>query len=182
MSSLAERLRKALHPRKEADDVVRTPGQKALLFAGSCAYVGYLPASGTVSVALVGIPVHALLLRHLEPIWYTVFAVAFTLASVWLHGRGDDILAEKDSGKLVWDELAGYFIAVAYLPGLTWQLIVLAFLMERVIDILKVPPANWFEDHAPRGWGVVLDDVMAGVYTCLALHGLIRLAPGWLGL
>jgi len=181
LSNLQERIHKALHPRREAEEGPRTAGQRALLFVGSCACVGYLPASGTVSVALVGIPAHALLLRHLGPLGYTVFLLLFALASVWLHGRGDAILGEKDSGKLVWDELVGYFIAMAYLPGLTWQLVTVGFLLERAIDILKAPPAKYLEDHAPRGWGVVLDDVVAGVYTCLVLHGLILLAPESLG-
>ncbi len=77
---------------------------------------------------------------------------------------------------LVWDELAGYMVAVVGLP-FTWQLALAAFLIERILDILKIPPANWIEDHVPGGWGVVGDDIIAGLYTCGILHAIARAAP-----
>jgi len=107
--------------------------------------------------------------------------LAVTLAAVWLHSMGDRILGQKDSRLLVWDEVVGFLIAIAFVP-FTWQLAILAFLFERVIDIVKVPPANWIEDGWKGGWGVVGDDVIAGLYTCGLLHLIVRIAPGWVGL
>ncbi len=188
LQGLVKTIRKALHPAKESADRGRqrssllSPWQRCLLVIGSCGYVGYLPASGTVSVALVGIPVYYFLLSKLPNELYAGIVVAFTLLSVWIHDRGDRILGEKDSGKLVFDELVGFFIAMAFFPVVSWQLLVAAFFLERGLDVLKVWPANVLEKRVPGGWGVVLDDVVAGLYTCGILHLLRAYSPSWLGL
>lgn len=170
MGQIAERIRKALNPTPEAMGAVATTGQRLLLTVGSFFYVGYLPASGTVSVLLIGVPAYGLLLHRLSPTAYGVFVAVFALASVWVHHQGDRLLGEKDSGKLILDELAGYFVAMSFLPGPTWQLLAAGFVLERGLDILKPFPAGYLEKHAPGGWGVVGDDVVAGAYTCVLLH------------
>ena len=157
------------------------PGRRhrALLLIGSLGPLGYLPASGTCTVGLVGIPLFWLM--HGWPAnAYISVTLAFTGLAVWVHTVGDRILGVKDSRQLVWDELAGFFFAVALVP-FSWQLAILAFVIERAVDIAKVPPANWIEKRWPAGWGVVGDDVVAGLYTCAILHLFIRFAPGWVG-
>lgn len=109
-----------------------------------------------------------------------VAAVVVSAMAVWVHQVGDRILNEKDSRKLVWDEIAGYMIAIAFLP-FTWRTAIVAFLIERAIDITKIPPARGIERNWPGGWGVVGDDVVAGLYTCGIMHTLIRIAPQWMG-
>ncbi len=71
-------------------------------------------------------------------------------------------------------------IAVAFLP-FTWPVVLVAFVVQRAMDIGKVPPAGWIEKRWPGGWGVVGDDVVAGLYTCILMHILIRVAPGIMG-
>ncbi|MEK6674444.1 MAG: phosphatidylglycerophosphatase A [Planctomycetota bacterium] len=154
--------------------------KRALLLLGSLGPIGHFPASGTVAVALVGIPVFAFT-RSWSPEVYGCFTVIFILLSVVVHEIGDRILKTKDSGQLVWDELAGFFVAICFVP-FTWQLVVLAFLMERAFDISKFPPAGWIERRWPGGWGVVGDDVVAGLYTCGATHLLMTLLPNWVGM
>ncbi len=149
--------------------------QRVMLFAGSIGPLGHMPASGTVTVAAVGLPLFWAM-SSLAPAVYCGVTVVFCLASVWMHEAGDRALGEKDSRKLVWDELVGFMVAVAFLP-FTWRIALVAFLAERVLDIVKVPPANVIERKWPGGWGVVGDDVVAGLYTLGLLHALIRLAP-----
>ena len=161
----------------------RTVAQHVMLFVGSLAYLGFVPvASGTVAVAVVGIPLYLLLVPCLGLSWlvYTAIVAAFTLVSIWVAGATDRILNEKDSHKNVIDEIPGYLIALVALP-VTWQLIVAAFFLERAIDIAKIWPANWIERHLPRGWGVVLDDVVAGLYVLALLHLGVFILPGWFG-
>lgn len=154
---------------------------RALLLAGSIGPLGHLPASGTVTVAVVGLPLFWLVHDLHLPGWaYIVGTALFTAASGWLHQTGDRLLGESDSRLLVWDELTGFLFAVAFVP-FTWQLAILAFLLERAIDIAKVPPANWIENSWPGGWGVVGDDVVAGLYACGILHVVIMIAPTWVG-
>ena len=154
---------------------------RILLLIGSIGPLGHLPASGTVTVAVIGIPLFFLKDRWAvsAPV-YVVVSLVFIGLSIWIHHLGDALLGEKDSRKLVWDELAGFLVAVAFMP-FTWQLALLAFLLERAIDIVKVPPANWIEKHWPGGWGVVGDDHVAGLYTLIILHAAIHFFPGFVG-
>lgn len=157
---------------------------RIVLLLGSLGYLGFVPyASGTVAVAVVGIPLYLFLTGVLAlSFWgYLAVVVGLSLAAVWIAGRTDRILAAKDSSKNVIDEVPGYLIALVGLP-LTWQLITAAFLLERAIDIAKVWPANWVERRVPGGWGVVLDDVIAGLYTLAILQLGAALLPGWLGI
>lgn len=156
---------------------------RVILFIGSLAYLGFVPiASGTVAVAVAGIPLYLLLAVVLDLSWpmYTIVVTAFTLFSIWIADRTDRILGEKDSKRNVIDELPGYLIALIGLP-VTWQFIVAAFFIERAIDIAKVWPASWIERRLPGGWGVVLDDVVAGLYTLVLLRLGLHLAPDWFG-
>lgn len=147
---------------------------------GSIGPLGHFPASGTVTVAVLGPPLFALM--HGWP-WgaYAGATLAFSAVAVWIHAVGDRILGEPDSRRLVWDEVAGFLFAVAFVP-FTWQLAVLAVVVERTLDIVKVPPANWVEKRCPGGWGVVGDDVVAGLYTCGIMHLITYAAPSWVGL
>ena len=140
-------------------------------------------ASGTVAVAVVGVPLHLLLRGWLGIGWpaYGAFVAVFTLLAVWVAGRTDRVLNEEDSSRNVIDELPGYLIAVLGLQ-ITWQVVALAFFLERAIDIIKVWPASWIERHLPGGWGVVMDDVVAGLYTLLLLQLGAHVVPGWLGM
>jgi len=154
---------------------------RLILFIGSLAHTGFVPfASGTVAVALWGVPLAILLLK----IWqvslpvYVGICVALTLFSIWVAGEADRVLNEKDSRKNVIDEIPGYLIALVGLPA-SGPILIIAFFLERVIDIAKIWPANLIERHLPGGWGVVLDDVMAGIYTVALLHAFRYFAPAW---
>lgn len=161
----------------------RPLSHRLILLIGGLGPLGRAPASGTVTVALVGIPVFVLaspLVLAVPPWVYLTALVLLTGLSIWIHDIGDRILGEKDSRRLVLDELVGYFIAmIAVSP--TWQLIALGFFVERFLDIAKIPPARQIERHLPGGWGVVGDDIIAGLYTLGILHLLMRAAPVAMG-
>lgn len=162
--------------------VGRSVGQRWLIRVGSIGPIGRAPASGTVCVGLVGIPLVWLMQTYLPALWMYVGATCvLTLVSVAIHQVGDRILGAKDSRLLVWDELVGFAIAMTLVPW-TWQLVLAGFLLERAIDIAKIFPANWVERRVPGGWGVVGDDVMAGLYTLGLLHLACGYLPGWVGL
>lgn len=162
---------------------VRTPADRLLLFVGSLAYLGYVPvASGTVAVAVVGVPSYLLLVGVFKLGWAVFLSgsIALSLFAIWVAGRTDRVLGEQDSKKNVIDEIPGYWIALIGLP-VTWQIVTAAFFLERMIDIAKVWPASWVERKMPGGWGVVLDDVVAGLYTLGILHVALRFFPMLLG-
>ncbi len=102
----------------------RTVSQRALLWVGSIGFFGRLPASGTVTVAVVGIPLFWFL-QSCAPLTYGIVTLLLTAAAIVIHQIGDRILGEKDSRRLVWDEIVGFLIAVAFVP-FTWQIAVIA--------------------------------------------------------
>lgn len=144
-----------------------------VLAVASAGYIGYIPvASGTFG-SLVGIPLFWWFdeVRATSAVLYVLlFLVAVALA-VWVAGRADACLGEHDSHKIVIDEVVGYLTATLFLaPNFTTALV--AFLVFRVLDVIKPYPAGAIDARLPGGAGVVLDDVVSGVYTNL----LIRVA------
>ncbi len=172
--------RKAKRDPSEAAAPQPSTGQRLFLLLGSIGPLGHLPASGTVAVAVAGVPLYYLMVCYLSWTQYAIVTVVFTLASMGLHHLGDKMLGESDSRKLVWDELTGYFFAMLWIPW-SWKLAVIGFFIERFIDIAKGPPANIIDSRMHNGIGVVLDDVVAGIYTCVILHILNHYIPSLTG-
>lgn len=134
--------------------------------------LGYSPlASGTVGT-LGAIPLYLLLARLPLPLYLAAVVVAIPLSS-WVAGRAEALFGEHDSGKIVIDEVVGYLVTMIAIPP-TWPNVLAGFLLFRLFDIVKIPPARNFDQQLKNGWGVVLDDVAAGVYGWLALLFLQR--------
>jgi phosphatidylglycerophosphatase A len=129
---------------------------------------GFSPvASGTVGT-VGAIPLY-LLLTRLPLLPYLAVTALFTLAACWISGAAERMFQEQDSGKIVIDEVAGFLVTMTGVTA-TWQTVLAGFLLFRFFDIVKPPPARYFDRRMKNGYGVVLDDVAAGVYACLTLH------------
>lgn len=128
---------------------------------------GYSPfASGTVGT-LAAIPLYFWLARLSLPL-YLITLLAFFFFACWVSGKAEIIFNEKDSGKIVIDEVIGYLVTmIAIQPD--WRNIIAGFLLFRFFDIVKPPPARWFDQKIKNGYGVVLDDVAAGIYAWLCM-------------
>ena len=94
--------------------------------------------------------------------------IAFVGIAAWFCDKGEELFHEKDSRKIVIDEIAGFLLA-NFLSPAEPKAVVLAFLLFRFFDIIKVFPAARAEKVA-GGIGVILDDLIAGLYTLLALR------------
>ncbi len=150
--------------------------KKIIMFFATAIYIGYVPvASGTISTLVVGIPLY-LLFSELSPQGYIFATALFFVFSVFISHQAEIILQEKDSHKIVIDEFVGYLVAMSFIPA-NWKTIGLAFLLFRFFDILKVFPANVVEKKIQGGLGVVLDDVVAGIYANLILQAALFFAP-----
>jgi len=133
---------------------------------------GYSPfASGTVGT-FAAIPFYIWLARLSLP-FYLLTVTAFFFLACWVSGRAEILFQEKDSGKIVIDEVVGYLVTMASIP-FDWRYIIAGFFLFRFFDIVKPPPAGWFDRKLKNGYGVVLDDVAAGVYAWLCLFALAR--------
>ncbi|MRR55862.1 MAG: phosphatidylglycerophosphatase A [Deltaproteobacteria bacterium] len=133
---------------------------------------GFSPfASGTVGT-LAAIPFFLIISTLSLPL-YLLTLLAFFFFSCWAAGQAEEIFGEKDSGKIVIDEVIGYLITMTAVSP-SWLSITAGFLLFRFFDITKIPPARYFDRNLKNGYGVVLDDVIAGIYACLSLHLLLR--------
>ena len=142
--------------------------RRLVLFLASNAGLGYSPiVSGTVGT-LAGIPAFFLLAGLSAPLYGLVWLLLFGVA-IWASEQAGRIYGVADDGRIVIDELAGYLVTVAFLP-FSWGNALLGFVWFRIFDILKPPPVNWVDHNMKNGFGVVLDDVLAGVYAALALR------------
>jgi len=145
--------------------------KRFILFLSSNAGLGYAPiAPGTVGT-LAGIPAFYLL-SGLSPWLYSITWLGLLFLSFWAAGEAGKIYGVVDDGRIVIDELVGYLTTVAFLP-FSWLAALFGFILFRIFDILKPPPASWFDEKMKNGYGVVLDDVMAGLYGALALRLLL---------
>jgi phosphatidylglycerophosphatase A len=102
-----------------------------------------------------------------------VFAILFA-ASCWISGEAERIFNEHDSPKIVIDEVMG-MAATMFLNPLGWPYLLAGFLIFRLFDIIKPPPAHWFDREIGGGGGVMLDDLAAAIYANLALRLIARL-------
>jgi len=128
---------------------------------------GYSPfASGTAGT-LAAIPFY-LLLAQLPLTLYLVTLLAFFFLACWVSGKAEVVFGEQDSGKIVIDEVVGYLVTMTAMP-VDWRYIVAGFFLFRFFDIVKLPPARWFDRKVKNGYGVVLDDVAAGVHSWVVL-------------
>ena len=142
-----------------------------ILFLATGAYSGYAPvASGTVGT-LVAIPLIFLSaqLFLFSVILHLAIIVLVIAGACWVADVADRELEEHDSGKIVIDEIVGFLVAMAAMDASLSRLF-LAFFLFRLFDIVKPPPASFFDEKVPGGIGVVLDDVCAGLYTNLIVR------------
>jgi phosphatidylglycerophosphatase A len=129
-------------------------------------------APGTIGT-LAALPAAVLTWRFL-PLWGQAAAAALVAGvGIWAAGAAARALGIKDPGPVVIDEAAGLMVAVIGVP-FSWTAAGLAFLLFRAMDVLKPPPADRLE-RLPGGWGIVLDDLAAGLYANLALRLLLFL-------
>jgi phosphatidylglycerophosphatase A len=103
----------------------------------------------------------------------TVF-LAF-VAGIWLCQRTVDWVKQDDPSGVVWDEIVGYLVAMTFAP-VGWQWMLIGFVLFRFFDILKPWPVSWADKKLHGGFGIMLDDVVAGLYAGLVLHVLFLMS------
>ncbi|HNY73362.1 MAG TPA: phosphatidylglycerophosphatase A, partial [Syntrophales bacterium] len=128
-------------------------------------------ASGTAGT-IAAIPLY-LALSSLSGPLYLLTAVAFTFLAIYAAREAEVIFGQQDSPRIVVDEWVGFLWTMLFIPP-TLPHVVGGLVLFRFFDIVKLFPANVFQDRLPGGYGVVMDDVAAGVYANIGLHLLIR--------
>jgi phosphatidylglycerophosphatase A len=146
------------------------PGPWVLVAAwGPC---GFSPIAPGTAGTLGAIPLWWAL-RDL-PLWLYLLTVAGVVAvAIHAAGRAGAYWKVADASPIVIDEVAGYLVAMALVPW-SWPAALAGFALFRLMDVMKPWPASAF-DRVKNGFGVVMDDVVAGVYAWLAFEA-VRLA------
>jgi phosphatidylglycerophosphatase A len=140
-------------------------------------YVGFVPIAPGTFGSLVGLLLYVLVRRADSLVVEAVVLLVALAAGIWSAGRVERVMG-KDPGAVVIDEVVGMLLTVAFL-NVTAAGAMVGFFLFRWLDVWKPYPAGRLE-HLHGGSGIMLDDVMAGLYSNLALRGLTVLFPGTL--
>ena len=145
--------------------------ERALLFVATGFFIGTVPFAPGTFGSLIGLPV-CFLLSRLNLLQSVIYILVFILFAIGIASAAEKILKQKDPGQIVIDEIAGLMVTFAGLP-FNLKTALAGFIIFRVFDILKPFPIRILERRVGGGTGVVLDDVLAGVYGNLILRLVI---------
>jgi phosphatidylglycerophosphatase A len=124
-------------------------------------------APGTVGT-LAAIPIYWFI-ADWPAAWYAGFVLVAALLGVWICGAASRQLGVHDHGGIVWDEFVGYWITMWAVP-VDWAWMLAGFLVFRVFDIAKPWPIRTLDRQVQGGFGIMVDDILAGVMACITLH------------
>ncbi len=131
-------------------------------------YTGYFPfASGTVGTFAAMVVYW--LLPDFSPLCRLFVIVLLFTAGVPASSRAESIYGVPDSGRIVLDEFVGYWITMMFLP-FTPAWLFAGFVVFRIFDVIKPSPVRELERKYSGGFGVMIDDVAAGIYSNLVLQ------------
>jgi phosphatidylglycerophosphatase A len=141
---------------------------RLLMFIATGAHSGYLPKAPGTWGSAVGVLVWLLLSRLEMGPYFSVLAALFVVG-VFSAGAAEKIVDLGDPGIVVIDEIVGQLIALSLAPAHPAAALA-GFVLFRLFDIFKPFPANWIDSHLHGGLGIMLDDVVAGLYALIALQ------------
>jgi phosphatidylglycerophosphatase A len=134
--------------------------------------IGYLPVAPGTWATLAGTAMAYFLGNNLA--FYTILLLVLLVLGIMTTGIVERQSNQKDPGFACIDEVVGILIALWGLP-LIWPVMISGFFLFRAFDMFKIYPINKLEAQ-PGGWGIMLDDCMAGVYTNIILRIALRCA------
>ena len=134
--------------------------------------IGYFPAApGTAASAVAALLAWFVFGLPLNPLIFPFFLAAI---GIWSSDCFSKQINQKDPHCIVIDEVAGMALAVAGLPR-SWQVYLAAFVLFRLLDIVKPGPIRRAE-QLPGGWGIMTDDLLAGLAANMLIRGFLLFA------
>lgn len=124
-------------------------------------------APGTFGT-LIAIPLYLLML-NLSFSMYLLLVAIVCIIGVWICDKSSKMLGVHDHSGIVWDEFAGFFITMLAAPA-GWIWIVAGFALFRLFDIWKPWPISWLDKKVEGGLGIMVDDIVAGIYALICLQ------------
>lgn len=123
---------------------------------------------GTLLGWLIGLTTLALFNSWILII-FTILGIVF---GSYICGKTADDMGVHDHGAIVWDEIVAIWLILLFIPEYTALWTILALLFFRLFDITKPYPIKYFDQSLHNGWGIMVDDLLAAVYTLMTLYGL----------
>lgn len=136
---------------------------------------GLVPRAPGTAGTLGAVPLYLVAARGGRP-GVAAAALVVTAVGIWAASAVARDLGKKDPQIVVVDEVAGFLVTMLAVDAISWQGVVLGFLVFRLFDVVKPWPVRALE-RLPGGWGIVLDDLGAGAFGACVLVGLRLL--GW---
>lgn len=131
---------------------------------------GLAPKAPGTFGTLAALPLYYLMM-DLSLVSYILITLLVTIGGFWLCDRTAKDMAVHDHGAIVWDEVAGMLITMIAAP-VSWLAIVVGFLLFRMFDIFKPWPIKLLDRHVKGGFGIMIDDVLAGVFAACCLQAI----------
>ncbi|WP_198780707.1 phosphatidylglycerophosphatase A [Shewanella putrefaciens] len=129
-------------------------------------------APGTFGT-LAAIPLY-LLMAQLPLAWYLGLTLLSVLAGIYICDKAAKDMGVHDHGAIVWDEVAGLLITMIAAPA-GWVWLLVGFGLFRFFDIIKPWPIRWLDAKVEGGFGIMIDDVLAGIFAFIGLQILAML-------
>lgn len=111
-----------------------------------------------------------LLFNGLQPYLYWVLIVVAFIFGCFLCQKTSDDTHTHDSGHIVWDEFVGMWITLFFIPQISISWVTIAFVAFRIFDMAKPWPIRWFDKRVPGGFGIMVDDVIAAIFSSLSVY------------
>ena len=132
--------------------------------------LGYGPvAPGTFGTILGSLLFY--IFRFKSQVWLIEFSVLLAVVSIYIAHQAEKIYKQKDCQKIVIDEVVGVLFCYCFVPYSMFNLIV-GFILFRIFDVVKIFPANTAQNKLKGGYGVVCDDLVAGIQAGVLLYFL----------
>ena len=130
---------------------------------------GLAPKAPGTFGTLAGIPVF-LLAASLMPVAYILLVLLMSITGIYICGKAAKDAGVHDHGAIVWDEIVGFMITMFLIP-ISWQSLLLGFILFRLFDIFKPWPISYLDKHCHGGFGIMIDDIVAGIaaWACMML-------------
>jgi phosphatidylglycerophosphatase A len=135
-------------------------------------FIGYSPFFPGTLASLLGLFFIIFLIKN--KILYLIIFLLATIFCLLFSNWGEKFFNKKDPKQIVIDEIAGMFISFFYLPSYNIKTYIIGFFLFRLLDILKPTPIKYLE-KMESGIGIILDDLIAGIFTNILLRLIYKI-------
>ena len=136
---------------------------------------GLIPKAPGTFGSLAAIPIVILCSVYFNFTIYVLVALFASVAGIYVCGKTAKDMQVHDDSSIVWDEIAGMLITMIAVP-MTWQTLLTGFLLFRFFDIAKPWPISFLDKNVHGGIGIMMDDVLAGLFSLGCMHLILHLS------